>query len=127
MELAESVAPHDPQGVIAALQRRHQQGVRISIDDVGTDYPSLSHLKCINSHRLKIDPSFMRDITNDPEDKAIINTARSLGRITVAKGIETQAQLALLQKQGCDELQGRFFCKPQPPDELVGLLRGFRG
>ena len=73
----------------------------------------------------------MRDITDVPEDKtivsAIINMARSLGMIPVAKGIETQAQLAVLREQGCDEVQGRFFCKPQPPEKLVGFLRGFRG
>ena len=88
MELSESVAPHDPQGVIAALQRRHQQGVRISIGDFGTDYPSLSHLNRFKAHQPKIDSSFMRDITDFPEDKAIvsaiINMAQSLGMITVA-------------------------------------------
>jgi len=131
LELTESVALHDPQGAIAVLQRLHQQGVRISIDDFGTGYSSLSYLKRFKAHQLKIDQSFVRDITDDPEDKAIvsaiINMARSLGMITIAEGVETQAQLELLREQGCDEVQGYFFCKPQPPEELAGFLRGFRG
>jgi diguanylate cyclase (GGDEF)-like protein/PAS domain S-box-containing protein len=126
LELTESVALHDPEGALAVLTRLHQQGVRISIDDFGTGYSSLSYLKRFHAWQLKIDQSFVRDITDDPEDRAIVNAiiqmARSLGMSTIAEGVETQAQLALLREQGCDEVQGYFFCKPQPPEALLGFL-----
>jgi EAL domain-containing protein (putative c-di-GMP-specific phosphodiesterase class I) len=72
----------------------------------------------------------VRDITEDPDDraivKAIIHMADSLDMGTIAEGVETQAQLTLLREQGCDEIQGYFFCKPQPPEELVNFLRAHR-
>ena len=127
LELTESVALHDPLGAIAVIASLHQQGVRISIDDFGTGYSSLSYLKRFQTSQLKIDQSFVRDITEDADDRAIvsaiINMARSLGMSTIAEGVETQAQLTLLREQGCDEIQGYFFCKPQPPEELVKFLR----
>jgi diguanylate cyclase (GGDEF)-like protein/PAS domain S-box-containing protein len=130
LELTESAALHDPLGAIAVLERLHQQGVRISIDDFGTGYSSLSYLKRFKTCQLKIDQSFVRDITDDPDDraivKAIIHMADSLDMGTIAEGVETQAQLTLLREQGCDEIQGYFFCKPQPPEELVNFLRAHR-
>jgi len=126
LELTESAALHDPLAAIAVLERLHQQGVRISIDDFGTGYSSLSYLKRFHAYQLKIDQSFVRDITDDPEDRAIvsaiINMARSLGMTTLAEGVETQAQLSLLREQGCDEIQGYFFCRPQAPQELLTFL-----
>jgi diguanylate cyclase (GGDEF)-like protein/PAS domain S-box-containing protein len=126
LELTEGVALHDPLGAIAVMQRMHQQGVKISIDDFGTGYSSLSYLKRFHACQVKIDQSFVRDITDDPEDLAIVNAiismAHSLGMNTVAEGVETQAQLTLLRAQGCDEVQGYFFCRPQPPEELVAFL-----
>jgi diguanylate cyclase (GGDEF)-like protein/PAS domain S-box-containing protein len=130
LELTESVALHDPLGAIAVIASLHQQGVRISIDDFGTGYSSLSYLKRFQTSQLKIDQSFVRDITEDADDRAIvsaiINMARSLEMSTIAEGVETQAQLTLLREQGCDEIQGYFFCKPQPPEELVKFLRAHR-
>jgi len=127
LELTEGVALHDPLGAIAVMERMHQQGVKISIDDFGTGYSSLSYLKRFHAYQLKIDQSFVRDITDDPEDLAIVNAiismAHSLGMNTIAEGVETQAQLTLLRAQGCDEVQGYFFCKPKPPEELVEFLR----
>jgi diguanylate cyclase (GGDEF)-like protein/PAS domain S-box-containing protein len=127
LEMTESVALHDPVGAIAVLERLHQQGVSISIDDFGTGYSSLSYLKRFQASQLKIDQSFVRDITEDPDDRAIVNAimhmARSLDMGTIAEGVETQAQLTLLREQGCDEIQGYFFSKPQPPEELVKFLR----
>ena len=127
LELTESVALHDPLGAIAVLERLHQQGVRISIDDFGTGYSSLSYLKRFQAYQIKIDQSFVRDIVHDPDDhaivSAIINIAHSLGMSTIAEGVETQAQLTLLREQGCDEVQGYFLCKPQPPEEITDFLR----
>lgn len=130
LELTESVALHDPQGAIAVLGRLHQQGVRISIDDFGTGYSSLSYLKRFQTSQLKIDQSFVRDLTEDPDDRAIVSAiismACSLEMSTIAEGVETQAQLTLLREQGCDEVQGYFLCRPQPPEELVAFLRAHR-
>lgn len=127
LELTEGVALHDPLGAIEVLEQLHQRGVRISIDDFGTGYSSLSYLKRFQAYKLKIDQSFVRDITDDPDDRAIVNAiismARSLGMRTIAEGVETEAQLALLRAQGCNEIQGYVFSKPLPPEELVGLLR----
>ena len=127
LELTEGLALHDPLGAITVLAQLCQQGVRISIDDFGTGYSSLSYLKRFQAYQLKIDQSFVRDITDDPDDlaiiSAIISMARSLGMDTIAEGVETQAQLSLLRELGCNEVQGYFFCKPQPPEQVQAFLR----
>jgi diguanylate cyclase (GGDEF)-like protein/PAS domain S-box-containing protein len=125
LELTEGVALEDPQGAIAFMDALHERGVRMSIDDFGTGYSSLSHLKKFKVYKLKIDQSFVRDISTDDEDKAIviaiIHLAHSLGLKTIAEGVETASQLAFLQQQGCDEVQGYLFSKPLP----VGMLEAF--
>jgi diguanylate cyclase (GGDEF)-like protein len=126
LELTEGVAAHDPQGAIAIMKRLHDRGVRMSIDDFGTGFSSLSHLKKFKVYKLKIDQSFVRDISTDSEDKAIvsaiINMARSLGLKTIAEGVETQEQLEFLREQLCDEMQGYYFSKPVPEQEFRQLL-----
>ena len=127
LELTEGVAMHDPQSAIAVMDKLHERGVRMSIDDFGTGYSSLSYLKKFKVYKLKIDQSFVRDICTDPEDKAIvsaiINMARSLGLQTIAEGVETSAQLAFLREQGCDEMQGYYYCKPLPADAFAVFAR----
>jgi len=119
LELTEAVAAHDPQGAIAIMNELHERGVRMSIDDFGTGFSSLSHLKKFKVYKLKIDQSFVRDISTDAEDKAIVsaivNMARSLGLKTIAEGVETAEQLAFLRAQQCDEMQGYYFSKPVQP------------
>ncbi|MET0320111.1 MAG: EAL domain-containing protein [Duganella sp.] len=126
LELTEGVALHDPQGAIAMMNHLHERGVRMSIDDFGTGYSSLSHLKKFKVYKLKIDQSFVRDISTDAEDKAIvsaiINMARSLGLKTIAEGVETAEQLAFLRQQHCDEMQGFYFSKPVAAAEFQALL-----
>ena len=104
------------------MNNLHERGVRMSIDDFGTGYSSLSYLKKFNVYKLKIDQSFVRDISTDQEDKsivmAIINLSRSLGLQTIAEGVETIGQLEFLREQGCDEIQGYYFSKPVPADEF---------
>ncbi|MBK9235800.1 MAG: EAL domain-containing protein [Rhodoferax sp.] len=122
LELTEGVALHDPQGAIAVMNQLHERGVRMSIDDFGTGHSSLAHLKKFKIYKLKVDQSFVRDISTDAEDRAIvaaiIQMAKSLGLQTIAEGVETAGQLAFLREQGCDEVQGYFFSKPLPADQF---------
>lgn len=127
LELTEGVAMNDPVGAIAVMNNLHQRGVRMSIDDFGTGYSSLSYLKRFSVYKLKIDQSFVRDITDDPDDKAIvvaiIALARSLGFQTTAEGVETRGQLAFLREQGCDEGQGYLYSEPLPADRFEAFVR----
>jgi len=128
LELTEGVAMDDPLGAIAVMDDLHERGVRMSIDDFGTGYSSLSYLKRFHVYKLKIDQSFVRDITEDPEDKAIvaaiISLANSLGMHTIAEGVETAGQLAFLRLQGCNEVQGYYFSKPLAADQFEAYMRG---
>jgi len=123
LELTEAVAMHDPLAVIAVMNKLHARGIRMSIDDFGTGYSSLNYLKKFKVYKLKIDQSFIRDIGDDPDDKAIvvaiINMANSLGIQTIAEGVETAEQLAFLRLHGCDEVQGYFFSKPLPAEQFL--------
>ncbi len=127
LELTEGVAMHDPQAAIAMMNQLHERGVRMSIDDFGTGYSSLSHLKKFQIYKLKIDQSFVRDISTDAEDRAIvlaiINLANSLDLQTIAEGVETAGQLAFLREQGCGEVQGYYFCKPVPPEQFAAFAQ----
>ena len=127
LELTEAVAMDDPQTAIEVMDKLHALGIRMSIDDFGTGYSSLSYLKRFKVYKLKIDQSFVRDITDDPDDKAIvaaiINMASSLGMQTIAEGVETAGQLAFLRLQGCDEVQGYYFSKPLPADQFTSYIQ----
>ena len=116
LELAEGVAMANPRGAIAVMDDLHRRGVRISIDDFGTGHSSLSYLKRFQVYKLKIDQAFVRDITEDPDDKAIvaaiISMAASLGLKTIAEGVETEGQLEFLRARGCTEAQGYYFSRP---------------
>ncbi|PXX37296.1 sensor domain-containing phosphodiesterase [Undibacterium pigrum] len=127
LELTEGVAMHDPQGAIAVMNNLHERGIRMSIDDFGTGYSSLSYLKKFKVYKLKIDQSFVRDITSDPEDRAIVSAvismAKSLGLLTIAEGVETADQLEFLRQQQCDEVQGYYYSRPLPPDQFLEFFR----
>lgn len=127
LELTEAVAMNNPLAAIAVMGKLHESGIRMSIDDFGTGYSSLSYLKKFKVSKLKIDQSFVRDITDDPEDKAIvtaiINMASSLGIRTIAEGVETSGQLSFLRLQGCDEVQGYYFSKPLLAEQFEAYLR----
>ncbi len=127
LELTEAMAMDNPLAAIVLMNQLHDVGVRMSIDDFGTGYSSLSYLKKFNVSKLKIDQSFVRDISDDPDDKAIvtaiINLASSLGLQTIAEGVENANQLAFLRLQGCDEVQGYYFSKPLPVDVFEAFVQ----
>ena len=126
LELTEGVAMHDPPGAIMVMDNLHERGIRMSIDDFGTGYSSLNYLKKFKVYKLKIDQSFVRDISTDLEDKAIvaaiISMAKSLGLKTIAEGVESAEQLAFLRAQGCDEAQGYYYSRPLPAGELETFI-----
>jgi diguanylate cyclase (GGDEF)-like protein/PAS domain S-box-containing protein len=127
LELTEGLAMDDPLKAIEVMNKLHNYGIRLSIDDFGTGYSSLSYLKRFQVSKLKIDQSFVRDLTIDPEDKAIVhailNLAESLDMQTIAEGVETKEQLDYLRQQGCNEVQGYFFSKPLPAAQFEAFVR----
>ena len=127
LELTEGVAAEDPHTAAATMDQLHSRGVRMSMDDFGTGYSSLSQLKRFQIYKLKIDQSFVRDLGDDINDRAIISAiirmAQALGMRTTAEGVETQDQLAFLREQGCDEAQGYHFSTPLPALELEAFMR----
>jgi EAL domain-containing protein (putative c-di-GMP-specific phosphodiesterase class I) len=106
----------DPEAAARTLASLKESGVRLSMDDFGTGYSSLGYLKRFPIDTLKIDRSFVRDITTDADGatliRAIINLAQNLRLKVVAEGVETEEQLAFLRANGCDEMQGFLFAKP---------------
>ncbi|HZV47550.1 MAG TPA: EAL domain-containing protein [Thermodesulfovibrionales bacterium] len=126
LELTESILMESTETAIQTLKELKSMGVRISIDDFGTGYSSLSYLKRFPIDTLKIDRSFVRDVTSDSDDKAIINAiialARSLNLKVIAEGVETIQQLVCLHEQGSDGMQGYLFSPPLPVDSLTQLL-----
>ena len=129
LELTESVLMANAELAIHTLDRLHTLGVAISIDDFGTGYSSLSYLKRLPIDALKIDRSFVGDITTDPDDEAITKTiitmAHSLGLDVVAEGVETLEQLEYLHEQGCDEIQGHWLSRPLGARECYSFIREF--
>ena len=119
-----------PEEAIKVLQALKRMGVTLAIDDFGTGYSSLAYLKLFPIDHLKIDRSFVRDIERDPDDAAIamstIALAHSLGMRVVAEGVETRAQLEILQKNQCDEVQGFFFSQPLPAAAVQAFLQNRR-
>lgn len=126
LEITESIAMQHVDHVIETLKRLSQLGIEISIDDFGTGYSSLNYLKLFPIHRLKIDQSFVHDITTDPLDAAIADSiiamAHSLGLKVIAEGVETAEQLKHLRQKQCDEMQGYYFSRPLSVEGLQEIL-----
>jgi EAL domain-containing protein (putative c-di-GMP-specific phosphodiesterase class I) len=127
LELTESSIMRNPEQAVSKLQALDRLGIRLSIDDFGTGYSSLGHLKRFPIRTLKIDQSFIQNITTDPNDaaiaRAIIALAESLQLKVIAEGVETRDQLDLLRRYHCDEMQGYLFARALPAGELLELLR----
>jgi len=126
LELTESFLMKRQDMAIATLSRLKAMGVHISVDDFGTGYSSLSYLKRLPIDCLKVDRSFVQDITADPNDasitRAIIKLAHSLKLHVVAEGVETEGQLGMLIANRCDVIQGYFFSRPVPLTDLHRML-----
>lgn len=131
LELTESVLLHDAEGVLQAVQRLRDLGVRLSIDDFGTGYSSLAYLQRFPVDRLKIDQSFVRRLGDGEDGRVIVSTivqlARSLGMGTIAEGVEDQSVAAELVALGCQLGQGYHFGRPMPGGELPGWLAAREG
>jgi diguanylate cyclase (GGDEF)-like protein/PAS domain S-box-containing protein len=131
LELTESMIMQDLLQAIATMHELKAIGVRLSIDDFGTGYSSLSALKSFPIACLKIDQSFIKALSNDEDDRAIVTAVISLGQKlklrVIAEGVETDEQLAFLQENGCDEAQGFHFSRAVLPNDLANLLKAEHG
>lgn len=127
LEVTESIAIQEYSEVINWLQKLKEMGVRLSIDDFGKGYSSLSYLKRLNIDTIKIDKSFIHNIGIDSNDAAIvtaiISMSHSLGLSVIAVGVETKQQLDFLTEHHCDEIQGYYFGRPIPANEFEEMLR----
>ena len=126
LEITETVIMENPEVSIGTLRDLKALGIELSLDDFGTGYSSLSYLKRFPIDKLKIDQSFVRDVTTDADDEAMVSAiivmAHQLNIRVVAEGVETEAQLAFLRDRGCDEYQGHLFSRPLPADQLFACL-----
>lgn len=123
LEITESLIMNHADSTIILLERLHELGVGLSIDDFGTGYSSLAYLKRFPVQSLKIDQSFVRDLTTDADDAAIVTAvvamARSLKLKVIAEGVETKEQLDFLATLQCDEYQGYYFGRPVPAESFI--------
>jgi diguanylate cyclase (GGDEF)-like protein len=131
LEIQEAMVLSDTDRIIAVLERLHGHGIGLTMDDFGTGYASLSVLKRLPIDHVKIDRSFISRITTSPDDrqtvKSIISLVHDLGRVVVAEGVETTAQLKILRDLGCDEVQGFLFSQPIPAVEVADFIDGQSG
>jgi diguanylate cyclase (GGDEF)-like protein len=125
LEITESVVMDEPQIVIEALQELKLFGVKVAIDDFGTGFSSMSYLQQLPLDRLKVDRSFVKEITPGKAAfiaETIVTLGNKLGLSTIAEGIETREQVNYMLELGCDEAQGFLFAKPMPYDQLLAFL-----
>jgi EAL domain-containing protein (putative c-di-GMP-specific phosphodiesterase class I) len=131
IEVTESVLMQDSEAALALLHRIKDLGVSIAMDDFGTGYSSLGYLRSFPFDRIKIDQSFIRELSTDKDSlailRAVVGLGRSLGIVTTAEGVETRDQLAILRTEGCTDAQGFFLSRPQNAADVRGLLTGLVG
>ena len=128
LEVTESMVMNHPEEAKQILQELKRMGVRLAIDDFGIGYSSLSYLQRFPVDQLKIDQSFVQRVADDPSDaaitKAVISLGHSLKLKVIAEGVCSERQLAFLREHACDEIQGNYFCKAVPFDQLQQVLDG---
>jgi EAL domain-containing protein (putative c-di-GMP-specific phosphodiesterase class I) len=126
LEITESVLLQDNDTTLATLHQLRELGVHIAMDDFGTGYSSLSYLRSFPFDKIKIDQSFVRELTSRADCLAIVQSitklGSSLGMITTAEGVETEEQYLQLRAAGCTEVQGYYFGRPKPARELIFSL-----
>jgi diguanylate cyclase (GGDEF)-like protein len=126
LEITETVLMHNTFNTLATLQKLRALGVQIALDDFGTGYSSLSYLRSFPFDKIKIDRSFIQDLSNGAEPLAIVHAvaglAKSLNMISTAEGVETKEQLETLQSIGCVEMQGYLFSCARPAAEIVPMF-----
>ena len=126
LELTEGVLMKRPEATQSILKMLRARGVQLAVDDFGTGYSSLSYLRKFSMDVLKIDQSFVRQITMAPEEASIVSAMISMGKSlnlrVVAEGVETQKELEFLQSRQCDEAQGFYFSRPVIAAEFAKLL-----
>jgi diguanylate cyclase (GGDEF)-like protein len=129
LEITESVMMQNTEATLAALHRLRELGVNISMDDFGTGFSALSYLRQFPFDKLKIDRSFISDLSNEENALAIVRAvttmAKSLGMITTAEGVETADQFAQVRMLGCNQVQGFYISRPQPIEKIVRVLDEF--
>lgn len=127
LEITESAATRESDYIIGLLSRLKELGITLSIDDFGTEYSSLSRLKMLPVDRIKMDMQFVHGIEGSDKDKAItkviINLAKNLGLKVIAEGVETETQLNFLYQKMCDEVQGFYYFRPMPAEQVEAALR----
>ncbi|UFW46946.1 MULTISPECIES: bifunctional diguanylate cyclase/phosphodiesterase [Bradyrhizobium] len=126
LEITESVLLQNSEATLTTLHELRAMGVRISLDDFGTGYSSLSYLRSFPFDKIKIDRSFVSELATREDSMAIIRAVTSLGRslgiVTTAEGVENDAQLELLRREGCTQAQGYLFSKPRPASDVALML-----
>jgi EAL domain-containing protein (putative c-di-GMP-specific phosphodiesterase class I) len=126
LEITESVLLDESDANLALLKQLRELGVRISLDDFGTGYSSLSYLRSFRFDKIKIDQSFVRDLSEGEDSRAIVRAIAALGRsfgmTTTAEGVETPEQLKYIRLEGCTEIQGYLVSRPRPAAEIGPLL-----
>ena len=126
LEITESMAMKNIVRTAECLKQLSEMGIRIYIDDFGIGYSSLNYLKRLPIECLKIDKSFIQDIANDSDDRAIISAvtamAHKMRMKVIAEGVETEEQLSFLRLTGCDEMQGFLYSRPLPAEEYRELM-----
>jgi EAL domain-containing protein (putative c-di-GMP-specific phosphodiesterase class I) len=122
LEITESTIMADPDRALAILTELHQMGVRLSVDDFGTGYSSMAYLKVLPVDELKVDRSFVRDMTRDPADRVLVQSAidlgHNLGLSVLAEGVEDETTLTTLKTLGVDAVQGFHLARPMPESLL---------
>ena len=121
----------DPEKAITILNELTDMGVELAVDDFGTGYSSFSYLKRLPIHKLKIDQSFVEGLPGDEDDvvitRSVIALSKSLNLKVIAEGVENKAQKEFLIENGCKNIQGYFYGRPMPANEMKGILiKGFK-